>query len=480
MAVWEHIMLVCIIAFVIFIVVLVSNAVRVKVKSPKLTPKKDITTNDKNTEYASRLGEMIRCKTISRNSDYDDTEFCKLRLTMEKLFPLVHSRCEKMTFSQDCWIFKLEGRDKNRNIMLMSHHDVVAAEGEWEHPGFCGEVHDGALWGRGAIDTKTPLFAEFQALEELLAEGYESECNIYIGSSHNEEIGGDGIPKALEYFEKVGITFEAVLDEGGAIIDPPLAGMTCKCAMLAVHEKGIHRLVCTAEEGSSHKGLSANVNTPVARMSAFIAEVNRKKPFVTKLYPQVKAMFTHLCPYTPFVMRLIFANLWCFGGILKSLMPKVNPQAGAMVGTSCSFNNIQGSYEDKRCVAKATLRYVDKEDFKKDLQAIENIARKYGITIADGENNEFHKPADMSRYPFEYTRHCIRQIFPHVASAAYILPAGTDARHLSDICDCVIRFAPISMNAQQFGSVHSENENISLDSIGEAVEFYKYYIKNYK
>ena len=464
----------------LFVAICIINTLRVKLTAQKLTEKKSNATEDDNLRYAERLGKMIRCETVSKADSYDDTEFEKLRSVMEELFPLVHGKCEKMTFSDDCWVYKLKGKDESRNIMFMSHHDVVAGKGEWKYPAFCGEVHEGALWGRGTVDTKTPLFAEFQALEELLEKGYEPPCNVYIGSSHNEEIGGDGIPTALKYFEEQNITFEIVLDEGGAVISAPLPGMKCKCAMMAVHEKGIHRIICTAEEGSSHTGLAANTDTPVARMSAFIAEVNKKKPFVTRLYPQVKSMFTDLCPYTPFVIRFIFANLWFFGGLLKKLMPKINPQAGAMVGTSCSFNSIEGNRDTKKCTAKAMLRYIDPDDFKKDLDNIKAIADKYGVTITDGENNEYHKPADMSKAPFSYTRNCIREIFPNVASAPYILPAGTDGRHLSDICDCVIRFAPITMNDQQFASVHSENENISIESIGYAVAFYRCFIKNYK
>ena len=85
-------------------------------------------------EYAARLGEMIRCKTVSVRGSYDDAEFAKLRDTVQKLFPLIHKKAEKMTFGDDCWIYKIEGRDKSRNVMLMSHHDVVAAKGEWKHP----------------------------------------------------------------------------------------------------------------------------------------------------------------------------------------------------------------------------------------------------------------------------------------------------------------------------------------------------------
>ena len=463
----------------LFICVLVFNAIKIKVKARKLTEEKLHTTQAQQMEYAERLGKMIRCETVSKEGSFDDTEFEKLRKVMVELFPLVHQKAQKLTFGDDCWIYKIEGKDTTRNIMVMSHHDVVGVQGEWKYPGFCGEVHEGALWGRGTVDTKTPLFAEFQAIEELLAEGFVPECNLYIGSSHNEEIGGDGIPLAVKYFKENNITFETVLDEGGAIIDPPLAGMKCKCAMMAVHEKGRRRIICTAEEGTSHAGLSGNTNTPVARMSAFISEVNSKNIFIRRLYPQVKAMFEDLCPYTPFYMRLLFSNLWCFGGLLKAVIPKVNAQAGAMIGTSCTFFQIEGSYEEKKCVAKATLRCVDDKDQEKDLEKMKEIAKKYGVEITDGEYNEYYAPADMGSPAFKYAKECVAEVFPHVASAAYVLPAGTDARHLSELCNCVVRFAPIEMNAQQFASVHSENENISLKAIGNAVAFYKHYIENY-
>ena len=142
-------------------------------------------------EYALKLQKMIQCKTVSKKDSYDDTEFAKLRIVMEELFPLVHKQAKKITFSDDCWMYCIEGKNKNRNIMLMSHHDVVAADGGWKYDGFSGEIAEDKIWGRGTVDTKTPLFAEFMALEELLAEGFVPPCNVYIGSSHNEEIAGD-------------------------------------------------------------------------------------------------------------------------------------------------------------------------------------------------------------------------------------------------------------------------------------------------
>ncbi len=124
-------------------------------------------------EYARRLARMIQCKTVSVKGAYDDAEFAKLRRVVEELFPEVHRRMERQIFSEDCWVYELRGKDCSRNIMLMSHHDVVAAEGEWTYNPFGGEIAEGRLWGRGTVDTKAPLFAEFSALEELLSQGWE-------------------------------------------------------------------------------------------------------------------------------------------------------------------------------------------------------------------------------------------------------------------------------------------------------------------
>lgn len=432
-------------------------------------------------EYANKLQKMIQCKTVSVKGSYDDTEFAKLRNVMEELFPLLHKQARKMIFSDDCWMYCVEGKDKNRNIMLMSHHDVVDVSGEWQHDGFSGEIVEGKIWGRGTVDTKTPLFAEFMALEELLSEGFVPPCNVYIGSSHNEEIAGDGIPTALKYFKEQGITFEVILDEGGAVIDPPVGGMSVeKCAMVAVHEKGFYHLNCKAVTGSAHAGLTAGQKaTPVECMSAFIHEISSKNIFIRRLNPQITAMFTHMAPHCKFPMNLVFGNLWLFGGILKKIMPSLSPAAGGLLGTTCVFNKISGSAEEKSCSARATLRPVDAADWKKDLHSFIEVAKKYDISIEIDQTSEYHEPADMSKPQLAYAFDCIKEVFPSYPPIPMILPAGTDARHFTEICPCILRFAPIRLSAQQLASVHSENENIDLDAVSDAVVFYKKFIKKY-
>lgn len=468
-----------VVAFVLFLVV---RTVVISSKARKLTPSTLQLTDEKINFYAERLSAMIKCKTVSVKGQYDDTEFAKLREVMEQLFPLVHEKAERMIFSDDCWVYKITGKNTEHNIMLMSHHDVVAATGEWKFDGFSAHVEDGKMYGRGTVDTKTPLFAEFSAVEELLSEGFIPECNLYIASSHNEELGGDGIPKANAYFKENGIVFDVILDEGGAIIEPPLAGMQCeKCSMVAVHEKGRYYFNLKATAANAHASLtSASKHTPVERMSLFISEITGKDIFIRRLNPQVVAMFEHLAPYCGFLMKMLFCNLWLFGPMLKKVMPSINAQAGGLIGTTCTFNEIQGSTSDKICTAKAFLRPVDEIDFHHDLTKFKEIAAKYDIAVEEPDGNEYHIPADMTKPQFAYTKDCIAKIFPQYPVSPFILPAGTDARTLTDVCPCVLRFAPIRLSKEQLDSVHAENENIDLDAVAAAVAFYKEFVRNYK
>lgn len=477
-----EILYIVLLALVCLIAVLYINTVRATKKARKLTEFKPFYNDNEIMNYALRLQKMIKCKTVSVKDSYDDTEFAKLRDVMAELFPIVHEKAEKMTFGDDCWIYKIKGTDQSRNIMLMSHHDVVEVSGEWEHEGFSGEIVDGKIWGRGTVDTKTPLFAEFSALEELLNDGFIPPCNIWIGSSHNEELGGDGIPLANEYFKANNIKFEVILDEGGALIEPPLAGMKSdKCGMVAVHEKGRIYLECTATADNGHASLTAGVKaTPVERMSAFVNEITTTDIFIRRINPQVEAMFKHMAPYLAFPMNVLLSNLWLFGGIIKKVMPKINAQAGGLIGTTCTFNNIEGSTASKKCTAKAFMRPVDEKDFEEDLKKFKEIAKKYDIEVEMTEDSEYHGPADMTKPQFEYTMNCIGEIFPQYAASPFILPAGTDARTLTDVCECVLRFAPIKLSAQQLGSVHAENENIDIESVANCVAFYKHFVKNYK
>lgn len=443
-----------------------------------MTEMKERSLKERDLYYAERLAKMIRCRTVSRKDSFEPAEFLKLREVLRELFPLMAEKAELTILGDDAYLYKLKGRDESRNIMVMSHHDVVEAAGDWQEEPFAGVIRDGKLWGRGTVDTKTPLFAEFSAIEELLREGFPFPVNTYLFSSHNEETGGDGALLALDYFNRNNIRFDWIIDEGGAVIDPPMAGISKKCAMMAVHEKGRCTADLLVKNPQCHAGLAGGHKTPVMKMAAFIAEVDEKKPFIRRLHPEVRGMFEALAPHMSFPMGFVFSNLWLFSGLLIKLMPKLNAAAGEMLGTGCTFRKLSTD-PDGSCRAEAFLRCINDADFAKDLDTLRQIAAKHDVELTIREN-EYYRPASLDSVGYQYIRSTAEKAFPYAAVAPFILPAGTDARRFADLSDAVIRFAPIDIDSQQYASVHSENENISVEKIHLAVDFYKALLRNYQ
>lgn len=460
-----------------------------------LSAKKRTIKNEKNVgvdettlkKYVTTLQKMLQCKTVYNTEKYDDTEFAKFREVVKEEFPLLNEKAELMIFGTGCFVYKLTGKDKNTNIMLMSHHDVVEVGKNWQCDPFKAEIIDGKIYARGAIDTKTPLFGELQAAEELLEEKYELPCNIYVASSNNEEVCGDGIVKAVEYFKENGIKFDFLIDEGGAIVEKTMPGVNGYIAMIAVHEKGRHTFKCVAEKDEKkdggHSGLTCKSDNPITRMSMFIAEIERLKRR-TKLYPEVRATFGAVAPYMSFGYRFLFANLRFFEKPLLKIMPRINGQIGAMLQNTVSFTKIEGKgkydmVQPKRVEATALYRCVRQEDLYEELKIFKQIAAKFGIFV-EADIVDFCKPASFTNEKYKLIEKTINQNFPSVITAPYLLTAGSDARRFTEIAENIYRFAPLTLSSEQFKTIHSDNENISVKNIGEVVCFYKQLIKNYE
>lgn len=438
---------------------------------------------EKRIAYVKKLSQMISCRTVFHSDGRFQKEYEEFYSIIENSFPLLTERAERLTFGSGCFVYIIRGKNAKKSVMLMSHHDVVDGSDKWKTDPFCAEEKDGYLYGRGTIDTKTPLFAELQAAEELLEEGYDFRgITLYIGSSNNEETGGDGMVLAAQYFKEHGIFFDTVLDEGGAILSGQIPGVTAKSAMIAVHEKSRHMYKCTASlDENGHSGFGKSGDTPVMRMSKFIAEVSNAHIYKEKFYPEVAETFKLHAPYMSFPMNLLFGNLRLFSPVIKKVMAGM-PPAAAMLATSISFQSIIGvDEEDPQTRAKNVesymfMRCIREEDLYAGLKKIEKIAEKYGVTLTE-ESRDYCKPTSYKKQPFLILEEVLHENFPDVITAPFLLTAGTDARRLKDVADSILRFAPIDLTPEQFATVHSEDEHILIKNIGECVCFYKDFIQ---
>ena len=434
-------------------------------------------------EYVSTLKKMVDCKTVFTDNFENQSDFDKFYKVIEECFPNLCAKAERLTFGSGCFVYVIKGKNAKKNIMLMSHHDVVDGDDKWETDPFNALEKDGALFGRGTIDTKTPLFAELQACEELIKEGYEFDgINLYIGSSNNEEVSGDGMVLATEYFKENNIHFETVLDEGGAITTGMIPTVTAKSAMVAVHEKSRHVYKCTTKQiAKGHGGLNPSDDSAVLRLSSFISEIGNAKIYKAKFQPEVRATFEAHAPYMAFPLSFLFNHLSLFAPIIKKVMLTI-PTAKAMLSTGITFTTVfAGEKENPQFKAKTAettmfLRCVREDDLLNGLEKIKKIAEKYNVEIEQVER-DYCEPSSFTSKPYQILEEVMNENFPDVIVAPYLLTAGTDARRFTDVADNILRFAPIDLDKKQFDTIHSANEHIYIDNVGQCVCFYKDFVK---
>ena len=440
---------------------------------------------EKVREYVDKLSRLINCKTVWTRDGENRAEFDKFYTAIDEMFPHLARQAKRLSFGGGCFFYIIEGKNATKNILLMSHHDVVDGGEGWSTDPFVATEKDGYLYGRGTIDTKTPLFAELQAAEELLSEGYPFDgFNLYIGSSNNEEVCGDGMVLATEYFGEQGIRFDILMDEGGAITEGQIPGVKCKSAVVAVHEKSRHVYRCTARlDTKGHGGFGGSKDSAVERLSRFIAEVSDKRGKIYKGHfnPEVRATFERHVPYMSAPMSLLFGNIGIFSPIIKKIMMGI-PAASAMLSTGISFTTLKaGSELDPQIRAKSAeatmfLRCVREDDLYRGLGKIKRIAEKYGVELEETER-DYCKPTDFNKEAFKTVEALLHENFPDIAVAPFLLTAGTDARRFTDVADNILRFAPIDLSRAQFATIHNANEHIGIVNVGQCVVFYKDFIQ---
>ena len=153
----------------VLLVVLLLRAMLLKPTAAK-TAVVDLENDERAKDYGKTLAKMIQKETVSSRFDSDRAKFYEFHELLEELFPNVHKICEKHVFNGSL-LFKWSGQGKHEPILFMSHHDVVEANGTWEHGAFSGDIdEEGRVWGRGTVDTKASLFCELTAVEELIKE----------------------------------------------------------------------------------------------------------------------------------------------------------------------------------------------------------------------------------------------------------------------------------------------------------------------
>ncbi len=469
------ILLAIILLLVVLIAIVLLRAVLLKSTSAK-EAQITLENNERAVEYGKKLSALVKKETVSSRFEPDRTKFFEFHEILEEMFPNIHKSCEKHVFNGSL-LFKWRGKGTTEPILFMSHHDVVEATGAWEHEPFSGDIDEnGCVWGRGTVDTKASLFCLLTAAEELMAEGFVPECDVYLASSCTEEWSGEGAPATVKYLKEQGIKLGLVLDEGGMILEEPVGGVKGTYGMVGVLEKGYGDVKFITRSSGGHAS-APKKNSPLVRLGKFMVDVEKNYPFKHQFNDTITEMFTRMAPNMSFGMKVIFANLWLFKPLLTKVLPMINSAAGAMIRTTIAFTTAKGSSGlnvlPQEAFVTANMRFSPHQDDKESIAIITERAKKFGLETEVIYSDSPCPVVDYKAAPFKRLEEVAAEVYPGVGICPYVMTGGTDAKYYKEVSDHCLRFAPLYINAQQYASIHGLNENISQGALPYGVDFYK-------
>lgn len=429
--------------------------------------------------YINSLSRMINIPTISYSNSFDKKIFDEFHQLLKELFPHIFKKFKYEEFNGSILLSYLT-QSKEDPILLMSHHDVVPVEDNWDFEPFNASVHDGRLYGRGTLDTKGNLWAILTSIEELLEEGFEFTRSIYIESSCNEETSGKGALEISRELAKRNIHFDFTLDEGGMIVYEPIDGAKGNFAMIALGEKDYMDIKFIAKSKGGHSS-TPDKNNPLIRLSKFIVYVEKHRFFKPHLEETTLEMFSKLSTKMDGALANIFKHSKGLKHLLSKIMETNSPLTNSMVSSTLCFCKAKGSEgfniipEIAYVTANFRIAHHDSKD--KIIEKFTKIANKFNIELEIVDKG-YHSPICNFKNPqYQFLTKVIEDNLKDVICAPYISTGASDSKYFSDLSENNFRFAPIFTTNEQLDTTHAKNENIFISSLEPAVNFYKDLLK---
>ena len=430
---------------------------------------------------ARRLSGAIQIQTVSHQDAADDQpgEWDRLAGYLQGAYPAAHAALSREVVGRHTLIYTWKGSDPSlAPIVLMAHQDVVpvtpGTEGEWRHPPFAGEIAEGAVWGRGAIDDKGSLITLFEGVEALAKSGFRPKRTVILVSGEDEEVRGSGARAAAARLAQRGVKAQFVLDEGLAeIADNPVTGG--KLAMVGTAVKGYATLVVTAKAPGGHSSAPPADGGGVVTLSRAVAAI-ASHGFPMDFKGPGAAMLQQVAPHASFPVRMAVANPWLFKPLLIRALG-ATPAGAALLHTTIAPTMLKGSPKENVLPQDATA-WINYRIAPGDTSAAVMARAKAATAGMPVTLTWVAQPVEPS--PVSSTASSGWKLIAAVAGkvtgapvAPSLVTAGTDSRYLQTVAQDVYRFEPVNLSLHDVEMIHGTNEHLSLDNLRQAVEFYQ-------
>ncbi|MFI6876640.1 M20/M25/M40 family metallo-hydrolase [Streptomyces sp. NPDC050400] len=394
-------------------------------------------------EVVTFTSELIRIDTTNRGGgdckERPAAEYAAELLAGAGLEPTILER----TPGRGNVVARIEGTDPSADALLVHGHlDVVPAEAaDWSVHPFSGEVRDGVVWGRGAVDMKNMDAMILATVRQWARVGYRPRRDIVIAFTADEEASAEDGSGFLA--DRHAGLFEGCtegISESGAFTFHDGSGK--QLYPIAAGERGTGWLKLTAHGKAGH-GSKVNRANAVSRLASAVARIGDHE-WPLRLTPTVRAALSEMASVYGIEVDMdapdldVDALLGRLGPAADLVAPTVrNSSNPTMLSAGYKINVIPGE-----AVAHVDGRYLPgtEDEFRATLDALTgpDVDWEY-------EHREVALQAPVDSPTFARMRAAVEEFAPEGHVVPYCMSGGTDAKQFSRLGITGYGFAPLKL-----------------------------------
>ena len=366
-------------------------------------------------------------------------------------------------------VARLRARSDGPRLCLLGHVDTVLANAaEWSVDPWSGDVRDGCVWGRGALDMKSQVAAEAAAALALVEEGWRPDAGeLLLVFTCDEETGADYGARWLceQHPDRVGC--DMVVNEGaGEVIELDGRRVYGVCAA----EKGVFRFTLTTEGRAGHASMPRIGDNALVKMSSILAALGDSRP-VYRPTPEPEALLRAL--------GLDPSDLESAMRELEAKDPRVAVVIEPMLGVTLTPTMISASEKVNVIPSRAEL-HVDCR-VPPELGEAAVVSALRAVLGDDTFDLRFVERVAGNRSPVDtplmsFIRNFVEREDPGAEAAPAILPGFSDShwwRRAFPECVAYGFFPQRAMDLRETSVlVHSADERVPIEDLGLAASFY--------
>ncbi|MET9605849.1 M20/M25/M40 family metallo-hydrolase [Streptomyces sp. NPDC006512] len=371
-------------------------------------------------------------------------------------------------------VARIEGEDPSRPALLIhGHTDVVPANAaDWTYDPFSGEIADGCVWGRGAVDMKDMDAMTLAVVRDRMRSGRKPPRDIVLAFLADEEAGG--VYGARHLVDKHPGLFEGVTEAIGEVGGFSFTvNENLRLYLVETAQKGMHWMRLTVEGTAGHGSMTNNDNA-ITELCEAVGRLGRHQ-WPVRVTKTVRSFLDELSDAlgTPLDPDNMDATLAKLGGIAKMVGATLrNSAAPTMLGAGYKVNVIPG-----QATAHVDGRFLPgyEDEFFADLDRILGPRVKYEDVHADKALE-----TDFDGKLVDAMQGALKAEDPIARAVPYMLSGGTDAKSFDDLGIRCFGFAPLQLPPELdfAGMFHGVDERVPVDGLKFGVRVLDRFIDN--